>query len=163
MANHTSNSSIPGGFVGVDIRGDVDAVLSITGNTGITSVRQPIDIITGDSVGDVADVHLTILNNSVTATGNVTFPNNEGIFVEMTRATTNCLNIQGNTATGSGNREGIELLEDVVAPGNARIEAPAAGFTDVETYLESANTATAFVDEFNLGVSRVDPGTCDTP
>ncbi|HSR68861.1 MAG TPA: Ig-like domain-containing protein [Acidobacteriota bacterium] len=163
IRNNTFTNS--GGAVGIDVRGDGLLRMLIDANIANTTARQAIDIITGDAVGDAADVDLTITNNDLTVSGTAANPNNEAIAFLGDRDTNSCLNVRGNTGVASGTREDIAIEDFTTASGTVRLESGATDCggspcADGEAHLLANNTITdAFTDPLVL----VAPGTCDTP
>jgi hypothetical protein len=151
-----------GGAVGIDVRGDGALVMEIDGNTGTTS-RQPIDAIVGQDPGDIGTADLTITDNTFTASGLGTFPNNEGISVTGLENTATCVNVRNNVATASGTREDIALDDVTELAGSFSLESGAADCgggpcADSEAHLLATNTIT---DAF-ASAALVVPGSCAT-
>ena len=167
VLNHTMGvvSSIPGGFIGLDTRGDGTVRVRVDNNVA-TSERQVLDFIHGDSAGDNGDTDITITNNNMTATGNAMAANNEGIAILVDRDVPGCFNIRGNTADGSGSREGIALEDVTDLSGSVRLESSStecggAMCANAEAHLLAANTIPdAFAD---TSIILVALGTCGTP
>ncbi len=165
VINNNGNITNSGGFVGLDSRGIGDLTISITNNTATTS-RQVIDAIFGDpglggTSGSGQNVHFTVLNNVLTATGIPSSMSNEGIALEAgTSGPTICMNISGNNATASGSREGLAIV-DAFPTANPNFTLEGVG-SNATTILNANNTLNGgiFIEPT---IAIVSPGTCLTP
>ena len=157
--NNTFSNS--GGAIGIDVRGDGELVMEISGNTANTS-RQAIDVITGDAIGDAATADLTITNNSLTVAGTGANPNNEAITLLGDRNTVSCLNIRGNNGVASGTREDI-ILDDFTGPAGAvRLESGAGDCGGACATSAAHLLANNTITDADSSATLVAPGTCST-
>jgi hypothetical protein len=150
-----------GGAVGIDGRGNGAMVLEIDGNM-FSTLRQAIDGIFGDAVGDTATADLTITDNSLTVSGSAAFPNNEAIAWLGDRDTLTCMNVRGNSGVASGTRADI-VLDDFTDPaGVVQVES---GPTDCGGACPNSQAhllATNAISDASSSAALVAPGSCTT-
>ena len=152
MILNNTNVTNSGAFVGIDLRGDVDAAIRIEDNVATGMNREIICVITGDAAGDAAALDLTILGNTGSAS-------DDGFYIEALESTTIRADIANNDITASGG--------DAVVLDN--LDAPASTFelvgteADATTQITTTNTlngGATFIDDANITIIA---GPIDTP
>ncbi|MDT8439336.1 MAG: tandem-95 repeat protein [Wenzhouxiangellaceae bacterium] len=172
IGNGTPDSGSVNAFgIAVDLRGDVDAVLSIDGNTVRNTDIEGIFVqsrLDNDGDGEIGRADVTLTNNTVAAPDdNSAFPFGSvyGMRIESRNTSNLCLDIAGNDASGTGVFEDFRVRQlDTSTFRAERLLAGVQNAAVMEAHVVAQNVGGSTASATAVaGFTGVANGVCRTP